>query len=44
MSNTRTYDNWLNPSLVDERNERPFLVALVATVVAWLTVCVVAFA
>jgi hypothetical protein len=43
MSNIRTYDGF-NPGLIDERNERPLFIALVATVVAWLTMCVVAFA
>ena len=44
MTDMRTYDSWWNPGLIDERNERPLLIALVATVVAWFTLFVVSLA
>ena len=44
MSNLRTCDSWFDAGLVDERNERQVLIALVASVFAWLTLFVVALA
>ena len=44
MSNFRAYPLTSDVGLMDERNERPVLIALVATVVAWLAVCVVVVA
>lgn len=44
MSNFRTYPVISDLGLMDERNERPVLIALVATLVAWLVVCAVALA
>jgi hypothetical protein len=44
MSNFRTYPVTCDLGLMDERNERPVLIALVATVIAWLVVCAVALA
>jgi hypothetical protein len=41
MKGIRTHDGWWNTGLIDERNERPLLIALVATVVAWFTLFVV---
>ena len=41
MSNFRTYPVATDLGLMDERNERPVLVALVATLVAWLVVSAV---
>ena len=43
MTNTRTY-GLFNETVIDERNDGPLLIALVATVVAWLTMWVVALA
>ena len=40
MSNFRTYPVTSDVGLMDERNERPVLIALVAILVAWLAVCV----
>lgn len=39
MSNFRTYPVASDIGLMDERNERPVLIALVATLAAWLVVC-----
>jgi hypothetical protein len=44
MTDIRTYSGWWNTGLIDERNERPLLIALVATVAAWFTVFVVSLA
>ena len=44
MNDIRAHDGWWDIGLIDERNERPLLIALVATVVAWFTVFVVALA
>ncbi len=44
MSNFRTYPMTSDLGLMDERNERPILIALIATVVAWLVVCAVVLA
>jgi hypothetical protein len=44
MSNFRKYNGWFEAVLIDERNERQVVIALVATVVAWLTLFVVSLA
>ncbi len=44
MSNFRSYPVTSDPGLMDERNERPVLIALVATLAAWLAVCAVVLA
>lgn len=44
MSNFRTYPVASDLGLMDERNDRAVLVALVATLVAWLIVCAVVLA
>ncbi len=44
MSNFRTYPVISDPGLMDERNERPVLIALVAVLVGWLAVCAVVLA
>jgi len=44
MSNFRTYPVTSDVGLMDERNEHPVLIALVAILVAWLAVCVVVLA
>jgi hypothetical protein len=44
MRNFRSYPVASDLGLMDERNERPVLIALIATVVAWLAVCAVALA
>jgi hypothetical protein len=45
MTNTRVYDDLLGQALmIDERNEQPLVIALVAVVVAWLALFVVAVA
>jgi hypothetical protein len=43
MTNPRTHD-WFGQVLLDERNERPLVVALVAIVVVWLALFVVTLA
>jgi hypothetical protein len=35
MTNTQTYDSFLSALPIDDRNERPLLIALVAIVAAW---------
>ena len=40
MSTILTY----NPVLVDERNERPFVIAFVATVVVWVVALLIVIA
>ena len=37
MTNSRTYEGWWDLSLIDERNERPLHVALVAVIAIWAT-------
>ena len=44
MTDTRTYDSWFNQVPIDDRNERPPVIALVAIVVAWVAVFVVTLA
>ena len=44
MFDVRISDSWFNPGLTDERNDRAALIALVATVVPWLAVCVLTLA
>jgi hypothetical protein len=34
MSNIR-YDSWSNAAVIDERNERPLIIALFAAIAAW---------
>ena len=36
MTSNHTYENW-DPSLIDERNERPLHAAFVAMIAAWAT-------
>ena len=44
MTDMLAYGGWWNSGLIDERNERPLLIALVATVVAWFALFVVSLA
>ena len=44
MTDMRAYDSWWNTGLIDERNERPLRIALVATLVAWLALFVISLA
>ncbi len=44
MTDILRHDRWWNTHVIDERNERPLLIALVATVVAWSTLFVVSLA
>ena len=44
MRNFRSYPVASDLGLMDERNERAVLIALIATVVAWLAVSAVALA
>jgi hypothetical protein len=44
MTNTRTHDSWFGQVPLDDRNEQPLVVALVAILVAWVAVLVVTFA
>jgi hypothetical protein len=37
MTNSRTYEGCWDPSLIDERNERPLHLALVAVIAVWAT-------
>ena len=37
MTGSRTYESWWDPSLIDERNERPLLSAFVAAIAVWAT-------
>jgi len=37
MTGNHTYESWWDPSLIDERSERPLLSAFVATVAVWMT-------
>ena len=37
MTGSRTYASWWDPSLIDERNERPLLSAFVAAIAIWAT-------
>jgi hypothetical protein len=34
MFNVR-YDTWSNDAIIDERNERPLIIALLAAIAAW---------
>ncbi len=44
MTKTRTYDDWFGQVPIDDRNEQPLVIALVALVVGWLAVFVVTLA
>jgi hypothetical protein len=44
MTNIRTLDSWFGQVQIDERNERPLVIALVAILVAWVAVLVVTLA
>ena len=44
MTNTRTHDGWFGYVPMDDRNEQPLLIALVAIWIAWVAVFVVALA
>jgi hypothetical protein len=35
MASIRTYEDWWDLSVIDERNERPLRVAFMAAVAAW---------
>ena len=37
MASIHTYEGWWDLSLIDDRNERPLLSALVAVIAAWGT-------
>jgi hypothetical protein len=37
MVNSRANEGWWDLSLIDERNERPLLVAFVAVIAIWAT-------
>ena len=41
MTNARTYDDWFGQVPIDDRNEQPLVIALVAIVVGSLAVFVV---
>ncbi len=44
MTNSGTNDGWFGQVSIDERNERPMVIALFAIVVGWLAVFVVTLA
>jgi hypothetical protein len=44
MSYTQTVEQWREAELIEERNERPLLVALVAAAAAWSLVLLIALA